>query len=141
MTIEIAQGSAVYVDSNIFIYYVEELPGYLEKCSAMFSNLDEHGARILTSELTIAECLYRPARDANAGLIGVYEEFFGSTGDIHLIPLTGVIAKRAANSGGRLGLKLLDAMHYESALEAGCNVLLTADRKFKSSPTLRVLHI
>jgi predicted nucleic acid-binding protein len=137
----VAQGSTVYVDSNIFIYQFEDMPGYADRVEAQFAQISRDGGKLVTSELTLAECSYKPAAENNAKLVAAYEEFFERGGEVQLVPLTGEVAKRAAQNGGSWGLKLLDAIHYVSALEGGCNVLLTADRKFKSGPTLRVMHI
>jgi predicted nucleic acid-binding protein len=135
---EIAAGAAVYVDTNIFIYFIEATPGLYERAAAAFTQLAEKTARVVTSELTVAECLYLPARDANRELIAVYDRLFDTTGDVTLLSLTGILARRAAINGGAMGLKLMDAIHYQSALEAGCSHFLTADSRFKSGPSLRV---
>ena len=38
-------------------------------------------------------------------------------------------------------LKLVNAIHFVSALEAKCDVFVTADTKFKSSAAMRVVRI
>lgn len=141
MMTDIAAGSAVYVDSNLVIYFLEKVPVFFERSQAAFSALAQREAQILTSELTLAECLYLPCRGGHAGLVAVYEKFFSTAGDIRLLALNGGVAKRAAQNGGGWGLKLLDAIHYVSALDAGCDVFLTADQKFKSTSQMRVVHI
>jgi predicted nucleic acid-binding protein len=139
MMSDIAEGSAVYIDSNIFIYFIEKTDGHFEKAYELLLALAERNALIFTSELTVAECLYSPARDGNDQLVSVYEMFFGPLGDIRLIPLNSGIIHRAARHGGKFGLKLIDAMHYVSAIESGCVALITADRRFKSSNGLAVI--
>jgi predicted nucleic acid-binding protein len=139
--IDIPRGSSVYVDSNIFIYFIEKVPGFFDAANAMFRALAESEARIVTSELSVAECLYMPSRDSHSGLVAVYDQFFAPTGNVNLVPLNGYIARQASLTGGVLGLKLLDAMHYVTALEAGCSALLSADRKFRSSRGLEVFHL
>lgn len=135
---EIAAGAAVYVDTNIFICFIEATPGLYDRAAAAFALLAEKGARVLTSELTVAECLYLPAREENRELIAIYDRLFDASGDVALLPLTGGIARRAAIAGGAMGLKLMDAIHYLSALESGCSHFLTSDGQFKSGPGLRV---
>lgn len=135
---EIAAGAAVYVDTNIFIYFIEATPGHYDRAAAAFTQLAEKSARVVTNELTVAECLYLPAREENRALIAVYERLFDASGDVTLLPLTGGIARRAAIAGGAMGLKLMDAIHYLSALESGCSHFLTSDSQFKSGPDLQV---
>ena len=92
----------------------------------------------MTSELTIAERVYHPAKTDNAAAIDAYERLFG-TGGIEIVPIDGGLAKRAATHGGKIGLKLVDAMHYFAALEFGCEVFVTNAGGFRSGPKLRVV--
>jgi predicted nucleic acid-binding protein len=47
----------------------------------------------------------------------------------------------AAKIGAYIGLKLIDATHLCSAIVSGCDVLITNDQKFKSSPKLQIIQI
>ena len=38
-------------------------------------------------------------------------------------------------------MKLVDAIHYASAIAAGCDGLLTSDRKFRSDRSLKVIQL
>jgi predicted nucleic acid-binding protein len=138
---DLAFGSKIYVDSNMFIYLFEKLEGFTERVVLRFSEVEKHGGRLLTSELTVAECCYKPAGDDNALLLSAYEEFFEQSGEVELISLSGSVAKRAALVGASVGLKLLDAIHYVSALDSGCTHFLTGDKAFKSSAGLRVVQL
>jgi len=139
MTVINAQ-SVVYVDTNVLVYYVDALSDLTPRAVAFLNNAQAKGARLVTSELTIAECVYKWYRDRNLARVAVYEDLFRS-GLIELYPLTGDLAIRAAQEGGSLKLKLIDAIHYMSALEAGCDLFVTADRKFRSTRYLDVVGI
>ena len=132
--------SRIYVDANIWIYFIEANPAFVEKVRRLFAAVQEAGAQLVTSELAIAECLYKPARDANAAALSAYARLFDS-GEIEITPLDGGLAKRAAVNGGQLGLKLIDAIHYMSALEWACDFLFTSDSAFKSGPMTEVIRI
>jgi predicted nucleic acid-binding protein len=138
---KITEASIIYIDSNIFIYFIEATPQFFEKSKAIFEKIASVGARILTSEITVAECLYKPSQEDNKNLIRIYENLFASKADITLITLNGATTKRAAQLGGKLGLKLINAIHYISALEAGCTTFLTSDTRFKSGPQMQVMNI
>jgi predicted nucleic acid-binding protein len=138
---EISSASRVYVDSNIFIYFVELNPDYFIRAEELFDHIDTVGARLLTNEYTLAECIYQPSRDSNFSLVAQYESLFEREGEVQLLSLDGALAKRAAFTGGKLGLKLADAIHYISALEAGCDFFVTADAAFKSGPAMKVLRL
>lgn len=138
---ELTASSVVYIDTNIFIYFVEATPKFHSKALTIFEHVARLGATIKTSEITIAECLYQPAQASNTKLISIYEALFENSGEIEMIALNGELAKRAAMKGGLLGLKLVDAIHYISALEAGCNFFVTSDARFKSGPKLKVILV
>jgi predicted nucleic acid-binding protein len=82
-----------------------------------------------------------PEHGQDAPLASVYEMLFEQSGEIDLVPLDGAIAKRAAVADGSLGLKLIDAIHYISALETGCDFFVTSDSAFKSGPKMEVLRV
>jgi predicted nucleic acid-binding protein len=138
---DFASGSKVYVDSNMFIYQFEKLEGFGERVALRFSEVEKQGGRLFTSELTVAECCYKPAGDDNALLLSAYQDFFEQSGEVELVSLSGNLVKRAALVGATVGLKLLDAIHYVSALEAGCRHFLTGDKAFTSSAELQVVQL
>src|SRR5688500_16266012 len=101
--IEFARSARIYVDTNIWIYYVEANPAFLPKVVAMLVRASDAGTRLVTSELAIAECLIRPSRQGDKALVALYENFFAE-GDMEVVGLDGALARRAALAGGALGL-------------------------------------
>jgi predicted nucleic acid-binding protein len=136
---DIVTASRVYIDTNIFIFYIEGSDKFFPSVKGFFEHLGMVGASIVTSEITVAECLYKPCQREDQNLIDIYEEFFEKSGMIELFPLDGPLTKQAALHGGQLRLKLIDSIHYESALQAGCDFFVSADTRFKSGPKMRVL--
>jgi predicted nucleic acid-binding protein len=55
--------------------------------------------------------------------------------------MTRDILESAAQKGGKLGLKLQDAIHYFTALHIGCDLVVTTDRRFKSTLSMRVEYL
>lgn len=138
---EVQAESRVYIDTNVFVYFVETTVGFFPGVKALFEHITAVGAQVVTSELTLAECVYRPSRDEDAPLVALYETLFDGKGDVEMLPLNGALARRAGLAGGVLGLKLMDAIHYVSALEAGCNVFVSGDGSFKSGPSMTVIKV
>ena len=139
--IRIKPSSLVYIDTNVFIYFVEGEAALFHKANALFAHIDQVGARLATSEITIAECLYKPSQTNNKRAISTYEELLEHNREIEKISLTGELAKRASLNGSRIGLKLVDAIHYTSALDAGCDFFATADNQFRSGPAMTVISV
>jgi predicted nucleic acid-binding protein len=138
---EISEESRDYVDTNIFVYFLESLPGFFDAARSFFAHSDAVGARLFTSEFTLAEWLYQPSRDNDLPLVSEHELLIEQSGDVELIALDGALARRAARRGGKFGLKLADAIHFVSALEAGGDFFVTADTAFKSGPAMKVLRL
>eukprot|EP01035_Chromulina_nebulosa_P019050 gene19050-biopygen14352 len=138
---EFTDASSVYIDTNIFIYWVEAVEPFFGDTKALFKRIGEVSCRVVTSEITLAECLYKPARDGDDALVALYERLFEQSGDIDLAALNGDVTKKAAKNGGILGLKLIDAVHYVTALENGCDYFVTSDDRFRSGPAMQVLRI
>ncbi|MGL5113769.1 MAG: type II toxin-antitoxin system VapC family toxin [Beijerinckiaceae bacterium] len=137
----IPTGAAVYLDANVFIYWVEGAEPMFGAARKAFDLIIAASAKMMTSDLAVAECLYQPCRNNNAALVASFEEFLLSNEQVELLPLNGQVALNAARNGGAWGLKLLDAIHYATALEHGCAVFVTADRRFRSSPDMKVMVI
>jgi predicted nucleic acid-binding protein len=138
---EIQAGLLVYIDTNVFVYFIETTPGFYPSVRALFERIAAVGATILTSELTLAECIYLPSRESDHELVELYQTLFDGSSDVKMLPLNGALASRAALAGGVLGLKLMDAIHYVSALEAGCDVFVSGDGSFKSGPAMTVIKV
>ena len=131
----------VYLDSNILIYWIERADHFTQAIRIFFAECASAGCSLVTSELTLAECLYKPEREGDRRLVSLFEIALAPGGDIRLLEVSGPLVIRAARRGGSLGLKLLDAIHYLSAIEAGANLFVTADSAFQSTADLTVLRI
>lgn len=140
MTTEFPADARFYVDTNIWIYFLEGHPDFAPRVRALFLAAQSSRARLCTSEITLAECLLKPARQQDMKKIEAYETLFRDAA-VEMLPLDGGLARRAALAGGALGLKLIDAIHYVSAREAGCRHFLTGDGRFKSTPSMTVVGL
>lgn len=138
--IEVGPQDRVYLDSNIFIYLVEGERRYVDAATRVFEQIASAGAMAVTNEITIAECLWGPAKAGARTIFARYEAIFASE-DILLTPLDGVLARRAAVHGGRIGLKLIDAVHHVSAIDSGCRLFVSNDRRFRSSDELPIVAL
>ncbi len=139
--IDINVNSKVYIDTNIFIYFIEQVEPFYGRVKDLLALMSDVGATICTSELTVAECLHRPFRNGDKQLVETYELLFEQSGDVGLVELSGILAKRAVANGAPIGLKLADAIHYISALDEGCDVFVSSDAKFKSTKTMHVITL
>jgi predicted nucleic acid-binding protein len=138
--IEFPSEARIYIDTNIWIYFLEGHPTFASKVRALFTAASTSSSRLCTSEMAIAECLMKPARERDARKVAAYDTLFGDRA-IEILPLDGALARRAALAGGALGLKLIDAIHFVSAREARCRYFLTGDSRFKSVTNMTVIGL
>lgn len=124
-------GQQVYVDTNIFIYLIDGTPDFRQRASQELADLQRTGS-IVTSELTLGECLRGALRLSNTESARTYSQMLENAGFISLIPVTRTVIKRAAMLGSLLNLKLIDAIHVATAEISGCDGFLTNDRRIRT---------
>ncbi len=77
----------VYVDAQSFIYTVEKSPQYAALLRPLWGAISAGRMRVVTSELTIMECLVMPVRRGDSTLVADFENFFQTPG-VDLIPIS-----------------------------------------------------
>jgi predicted nucleic acid-binding protein len=133
------EGVAVaYIDTNIFIYFVESDGPLGDRAKAWINALRVAEIPLVVSRLTLLECLYGPAKQGNAELISTYRALHEDASIVDMQELEHHILEDAALKGGRLGLKLPDSIHYFTALHCRCDLFLTNDARFKSIGSMDV---
>lgn len=70
-----------------------------------------------------------------------YLEIFQDIDIFSLVPVERDILERAARIGAEQKLKLIDAIHVTSAIETGCDVLVTNDKGIRSTPDLTLVQL
>jgi predicted nucleic acid-binding protein len=141
MNNDVSSASRIYADSNTLIYLVEGSPEFLPFAEKLFRYAGEQGIALVTSEITIAECLHGAHKQGSEALAEEYREVFRDMDVFNLVPVAREILERAAKIGAEQKLKLIDAVHVSSAIDAGCDVFVTNDRGIKSTPDLRVVQL
>jgi predicted nucleic acid-binding protein len=141
MMTEFPNNARIYVDTNVFIHWVERVGPMQHAVESMLGAVNRAHASLVTSQLVVAECLYLPSRDDNAALTATYDTFFSSDRDLEVLPFDGELVIHAARVGGKLGLKLLDAVHFVTARRNRCSWFLTCDARFRSAEGITVCRL
>ena len=131
----------VYLDSNILIYYVEGENPFQDRIGSLLREAVSRNIPIVINEIGVCECLYGAYRLGQPDLEAPYLELLFDTEIFTIAPVSFDLLIASARLGAGKGLKLLDATHYVSALETGCDHLVTNDRKFRSDSDLNVVQI
>jgi predicted nucleic acid-binding protein len=133
--------SKVYFDSNILIYLIERTDELQQKIVQTLAMLEQTEATLHISTVGVAECVYGAHKSNSEKLLQQYQNIFYNDGLFNLVPIDSERIIRAAKLGAEKTLKLIDATHFLSAVEMGCDIFLTNDRNFRSSHNVTVVQL
>ena len=125
----------VYLDTNCFIYSVERIEPYRTLLEPVWRQARDGRFEILSSEIIVAETLVKPFREGDAVVETLLRLLFDAR-EVTLIPATREIWEGAARLRAETGLKLPDALHAATAIEAGSALFVTNDAGFRRVPGL-----
>lgn len=129
----------LFLDTAPVIYYVEGNATYDGLVRRVFEEVDGGRLTVVSSPVTLAECLVFPYR---LGMPELGERFLGTllTGNNTVLqPIDEEIAQTAAELRSRYNLTLTDAFQTATAMRAGCNAFLTNDLELKRVSEIEVL--
>jgi len=132
-------GERVYLDTNVFIYAIEGYPEFVDELNEFFDSIDAGNLRAFTSELTLAEVLVRPLRDANLEIQTAYQQALQSSEGLEVVPVSRDVLIEAARLRAVANLRLPDAIHGATAILTGCETFLTNDRRLAAVPGVEVV--
>ncbi len=121
-------GSKAFLDTNIFIYLIEEHPLYLRKIDDLLRLLERDKYEIITSTLTVGEILTKPYKENRLDLIKTYQDFFE---EMVLVDLNSDIASLFAKMRAQCGIRTPDAVQIASALYAKADLFVTNDARLR----------
>jgi predicted nucleic acid-binding protein len=132
-------GQRVYLDANVFIYALENLPPCNQAAAAILRAIEEGALAGVTSELTLAECLVKPLQTGNDESVQVYEQSIRPRQHLTVVPVSREVLIGAARIRAGSAAKLADAIHLATDRAQGCDVFLTNDQRLRSLPSLNCL--
>jgi len=133
------RGGSVYLDTNVFIYYMEGFEEYRPQLVALFRGIDERDLTGVTSLLTLAEALVRPFRQGDTARVEAYRTLLRSRDGFLVEPISEDILIEAARLRGRSRIRLPDAIHVATAIRSGSRSYLTNDRRMKGVEGIEVI--
>lgn len=119
----------LYFDTNIFIYTIEGHEHYLNLLEQLFNFVFENELIVVTSELTLAECLVKPIKDGNKKAIDTFTTHIRSNDVLKVKSISRKILVDSATIRAELNLKLPDAIHVATAIDQDCKTFITNDKK------------
>lgn len=127
----IPYGASVYLDTNIFIYALEDFSEYSAIIKWIFQLFDSGTAKAFTSEFTLAEVLVQPFSVKNNSLISLYQSLIQDSEVLSVPPITRPILENAAliRAQSTSRISLADAIHLATANIHKCQFVITNDKR------------
>ena len=141
-----SRSPSVYLDSNLFIYFIEGEEVVANRLRPLFELLRSQPGIAATSELTLAEVLPKALPDVRRSYLNliVWSNF------LHLEPITRELlidtadyrrtTARTLPDGRTSMLKLPDAIHMVTAIRIRCRTILSADSSLKVPAEMSVFQ-
>ncbi len=122
---------SLYLDSNVFVYAFEGGTGPLRDSASLIVRRVFMGESAgCTSVLSRAEVLVHPLGKRQVELADRYRRLLTAAGPIDVRPVEPRIADLAAElRADYSSLKLPDAIHIATAIQADCGAFITADKR------------
>jgi predicted nucleic acid-binding protein len=120
----------IALDTNIFIYWLEENPRYLAITDLVFSRIEDSDFEALTSTITMTELFVPAYREASDRRIAAYHGILTTYLNLQWIAVDLSIADLAAQLRATRKLETPDAIQAATALQSGATGLVTNDPVF-----------
>jgi len=131
----------VFVDTNPFIYFIEKNECFYEKVKAFFRFARTNKILLVSSDITIAEYCVYPYRENNTALLEAFDRLLRLS-QTEIVSTNEAIAKRAARLRAKYqSLRQMDALQLATAIETGCDMFYTNDRKLKQIDEINVITV
>lgn len=135
------ESGPVALDTQIFIYFIEEDGRYLPLIKPLFEAIDGGDLLAVTSGLSLMEVLVVPYRLGNAALADRYESLLTRSRGLRFIEVDRPLLKAAAQLRATFKLKPPDAIQVAAALVGNCTSFLTNDRRIRAVPGLKIFQV
>lgn len=122
---DVASRADIALDSDTLIYYVEEHDQYLPIVEPVFNLIATGETAAHISVISLLEVLVRPLREGRHDLAERYRGVLTASEHVTVHDLSVDIAERAASLRARHGVGVADDIVAATALEAGCQALIT----------------
>ena len=134
-------GQKVYIDTNIFIYLLDGKEPFVSVVAPFFDAVLNGEIIGYTGEAVIAETMVQPYKLGNIATIEQFQAFFAQEDFLSILPHDSKAFDFAAKIAGTKGMKLVDSLHMATALQAGCDFLITHDKGIKPVDGIKIVQL
>jgi predicted nucleic acid-binding protein len=139
--IEDLRPGPVALDTQVFIYFIEEDKHFLPLVKPLFEAIDHGSLLAATSGLTLMEVLVVPYRTGNLSLADRYEALLTRSRGLRFVEIDRPLLKAAAQLRAAFRIKPPDAIQIAAAAVVNCGAFLTNDRRIPPIPGLKIFQV
>lgn len=111
-----AERERIGLDTNIFIYFLQDHPRYGAWCASLFDRIERGHNPTVTSTVTLLELLVQPYREQKEELAQKIFALTSTYPKIEWVPVSLPLADRAAELRARYRLSTPDAIQLATAI-------------------------
>lgn len=111
-----AENERVGLDTNLFIYFIQNHPRYGAWCASLFHRIEGDRTPAVTSTLSLLEILVQPYRERNEELVQKIFALMTTYPRLVWAPVTLEVADKAADLRARYRLTTPDAIQVATAI-------------------------
>jgi predicted nucleic acid-binding protein len=131
--------SRILLDTAPVVYHLERNPRYAPIMESFFRLRRARGIILVTTPITLSECLVHPFQQRLDGLVDAYHSLIVAGENTVFQGVGAVEAEEAARLRATHNLRLADAYQAAIATVADCQAILTNDRAFARLTQIRAL--
>ena len=125
----------------VVIHYVETNPRCVALRDAVFDHIAGGRLSGVASAVTLTETLVQPLRLGAHELADRYRDLLTGSENFETLPVTLAVAETAADLHARYNLRTADALVAATAIQSGCQALVTNDDRLPRVAELRVIFL
>lgn len=134
-------GRSVYIDANIFIYFLDGQEPYLSMVTPLLEKVLEGEIIGYTGDAVIAEVMVHPYRLGDINVIEKFKAFFNQEDFLSIVSHDARAFEASSRLSGTTPMKLIDSLHLATAMQSGCSHFVTNDKKIKSVEGIEVVQL
>lgn len=138
---DLVKNKKIFLDTNIFIYLLDEYPDYYQKVYQLFKSIEEGQNRAVTSVISPLEVLSARYLASDAQRTDYYSSFFVNTKNLSVMDIDYYTCYKAAEIRRIHGYRIPDSIQLASSIIHKCDLLITNDYKFKAQHEMNIVNV
>lgn len=137
----VRHGDRIFLDTSPVNYFLEGHPKYIHPMGAFFRSSREVNATLVTSPVTLAECLVHPIKNELPKVAEEYKRLLLTGAGVEFHSIGKEAAEHAANLRASHVITMADALQIGVVLASHCNRFLTNDKRLSRITDIEVLLV